>query len=776
MRPLITRSDSLCDLSALGASPKASLRTACSGRQRARRLPFALGAVTLAVLGSGAWAVPARAQDVPNAIPAVAVDAVNGPVVTILSPHYNDQLRGAAQVLVAVQARKNTPSTIELYVDGRLASDPGMALPGYPSANFSWETSKFPDGMHRLSVVITDTQGFRGGADVNVYINNNKVVDLTPPDLQWLNVRQNQTWSGKVDFQLKAIDNFGVKYLIISLNPASTPNRKPPAFSWFLNRPPYSISWDSRKLPDGLYSLRATAFDSLENEGNSPALTIAINNHSINPTWKLPDLDAKAAPSNRVLPQTDSHLGSVPDASGPMQLDATSEAPSPALPPAPNRVGGASAEANTGPRNTQPRVAAAPPRAGARPSLSSAAGTSELSPAPPASSSTWASTPSLQGSERVAALPVPPRVLKGVVGSAAMSRTDMMPRDGATASALTTNSAQPQSAVPSPRDSMLAVQNRMVQGRNGSNRLAAGTARKAGTPSLSMAVGAGESGAAGASVGTGGSGLRVLSPLAPSRLRRVPERLATTGGRTSSQPLLSNGGLLLATPGAPQGSVVAPSFPSVDLTRRAQTKSDPRSSAPPAPQRAMAPPSGILKHMSQASITVAPAISSTLPLLHRVLKEETLASVAARYKLPAAVLAMHNHMSEDAVLKPGQDVKLPQTLAVSMAGEMVQGDVSSMMVDSVGVTPFRFLFEKQGGKLEWDSVNHRVTAKNATHQVTLTIGSKSAMVNQKEVMMDLAAFLVSGRTMVPLRFFEKALNASVEWEPATGRLLVAMAQ
>lgn len=228
----------------------------------------------------------------------------------------------------------------------------------------------------------------------------------------------------------------------------------------------------------------------------------------------------------------------------------------------------------------------------------------------------------------------------------------------------------------------------------------------------------------------------------------------------------------------PQGSVVAPSFPNVDLTRRASVN-DPRSSTPPAvampPVVAMAPPMGVLKRAGEASITVA-ALPGMMPLLHRVLAGETLASVAGRYKLPASVLAMHNKMSEEAALKPGQSLALPQTLSVSMAGETVQGDVASMMVGSVGVTPFRFLFENQGGELKWDAANQRVTATNSTHQVTLTIGSKSALVNQKEVMMDLAAFLVSGRTMVPLRFFEKALSASVEWEPATGRLLVAMAQ
>jgi hypothetical protein len=66
-------------------------------------------------------------------------------------------------------------------------------------------------------------------------------------------------------------------------------------------------------------------------------------------------------------------------------------------------------------------------------------------------------------------------------------------------------------------------------------------------------------------------------------------------------------------------------------------------------------------------------------------------------------------------------------------------------------------------------------AKDAQHEIVLTVGSKTATVNRKEEMMEMAAFLLSGRTMVPVRFFEKSMAARVEWEPATGRLLVSVA-
>jgi hypothetical protein len=126
-------------------------------------------------------------------------------------------------------------------------------------------------------------------------------------------------------------------------------------------------------------------------------------------------------------------------------------------------------------------------------------------------------------------------------------------------------------------------------------------------------------------------------------------------------------------------------------------------------------------------------------------------------------------------VKKGAKVRLPQQLVVMSGGKPVTGDVGSMLVGSTAVTPFRFLFEEQGGSMTWDGAQQRVTAKKGALQVNLTIGSDKAIVNQKEVMMDLAAFLLSGRTMVPVRFFEDALQAEVEWEPSTGRLYIAMA-
>ncbi len=296
MRSLIAKSLSPETQSELLAAPS-FLRVYKSPVQVATQA-LAFGAMTCAVLGVAPFAPL-------SATPAQAAEAdARGPIVSILSPQYSAELKGTVQILVGIEARKNTPQTVELLVDGQSASNGAMALQSYPSANYNWDTSLFADGPHRLTVIVTDTQGFRGSADVNVYINNKNLRDLTPPALEWLSAKNGDTWRGLVDVKLKVSDNFGVKYLLLTLNPAATPDKKPAAFAWFLNRPPYSATFDSRKAPDGVYTLRALSYDALENEGSAPSINVTIANNSINPTT-MPRVTQST--NEQVVPPKDSH-------------------------------------------------------------------------------------------------------------------------------------------------------------------------------------------------------------------------------------------------------------------------------------------------------------------------------------------------------------------------------------------------------------------------------------------------------------------------------------
>lgn len=49
--------------------------------------------------------------------------------------------------------------------------------------------------------------------------------------------------------------------------------------------------------------------------------------------------------------------------------------------------------------------------------------------------------------------------------------------------------------------------------------------------------------------------------------------------------------------------------------------------------------------------------------------------------------------------------------------------------------------------------------------IKLIIGNKTAMIDEKEVEMDVAPFIENGRTMVPFRFISEELGAEIEWDP-----------
>jgi LysM repeat protein len=207
-----------------------------------------------------------------------------GPIVSITKPEYSDVLKGDVQIVIAVQPRRYPAESVELLVDGRSVS--GVL----PIQNlFKWKTELFPDGQHSLTVRVTDTQGFIGQSQTNVFINNSKTVtDTTAPVLNWVGLQNGQSLSGQIKVQLEARDDFGVKYVFLRLNPAITPDVKPALASWMTNQPPYEFSLDTSKYADGLYVLDAYTWDDKENEESAPRLTVGFYNHGLNPTGFQP--------------------------------------------------------------------------------------------------------------------------------------------------------------------------------------------------------------------------------------------------------------------------------------------------------------------------------------------------------------------------------------------------------------------------------------------------------------------------------------------------------
>ena len=91
---------------------------------------------------------------------------------------------------------------------------------------------------------------------------------------------------------------------------------------------------------------------------------------------------------------------------------------------------------------------------------------------------------------------------------------------------------------------------------------------------------------------------------------------------------------------------------------------------------------------------------------------------------------------------------------------------------SVMFGPLRQIFQAGGGSLMWQARTGVVTAHTNKRDIALTMGSKIATVNHSLVGLDGAPYINNGRTMIPLSFLQTALDVNVQYDPATGHLLV----
>jgi hypothetical protein len=99
-------------------------------------------------------------------------------------------------------------------------------------------------------------------------------------------------------------------------------------------------------------------------------------------------------------------------------------------------------------------------------------------------------------------------------------------------------------------------------------------------------------------------------------------------------------------------------------------------------------------------------------------------------------------------------------------------DVAPSVEQGVPVAPFRHLVEKSGGEIKWDSADQEVEVTSDGRNIWLKIGDKLAKINSLQVTLELAPFLKAGRTMVPLSFVKDALNVNIDYDKATGHVLI----
>lgn len=188
------------------------------------------------------------------------------PSVSITSPLANATV--SAAVTVVASATDNVGiAGVQFYVDGSKLGGEVLA----PPYSIVWNTSLVANGTHKLSAVARDAAGNRTTSAVAPVVVQNAAPDTAPPTVAFTAPVAGQTVSGTINLTVTATDNVGVagvQYKVDGLNVGTE-----------LTSPPYSITWNTASVANGVHTLSVTARDASAN-ANGASISIIVSNTS----------------------------------------------------------------------------------------------------------------------------------------------------------------------------------------------------------------------------------------------------------------------------------------------------------------------------------------------------------------------------------------------------------------------------------------------------------------------------------------------------------------
>lgn len=113
-----------------------------------------------------------------------------------------------------------------------------------------------------------------------------------------------------------------------------------------------------------------------------------------------------------------------------------------------------------------------------------------------------------------------------------------------------------------------------------------------------------------------------------------------------------------------------------------------------------------------------------------------------------------------------------ELMRVAVLVDGVPLNADAYIINGRTVVPLRALFNALGAGVEWDGATRTVTGTKGSRVIKLTIDETMAYVDGKPVTLSVPALLINARTFVPLRFVGEALDAAVSFDNATMTVIV----
>ncbi|MBB3113652.1 hypothetical protein FHS18_005765 [Paenibacillus phyllosphaerae] len=141
-------------------------------------------------------------------------------------------------------------------------------------------------------------------------------------------------------------------------------------------------------------------------------------------------------------------------------------------------------------------------------------------------------------------------------------------------------------------------------------------------------------------------------------------------------------------------------------------------------------------------------------------KKKIIASFAVATMLIATAVptAFAASKAETDFKKAALDIK------VLYNARQIASDVPPQNVRGTVFVPFSAVSKALGAQLALSSNGKEITFAKAGKKVKITIGSKTAVANGKNISLNEAPYIKNNRTMVPTRFISEQLGEKVEWD------------
>lgn len=115
-----------------------------------------------------------------------------------------------------------------------------------------------------------------------------------------------------------------------------------------------------------------------------------------------------------------------------------------------------------------------------------------------------------------------------------------------------------------------------------------------------------------------------------------------------------------------------------------------------------------------------------------------------------------------------EDLKVLSVDNIFAKGRVLKFDTPPVIKHNRTLIPVRALTEGFGAEVHWDPETKEVKITSGDKVMVMKLDSRTVLVNDEEIEIDVEPEVISNRTLVPLRFIAETLGLKVEWDQETG--------